>query len=384
MKVLYAAPCYDRREVDAATAVLWDPRRLGANRAVAEFERKIAEYHGKAHSVMVNSGSSANLLALASVRRAGAEVITPALTFATTVAPIIQLGMRPVFVDVDRDTLQVDVDQVEAAITGKTVALMIPLLLGNVPDMDRLEKLAALRGLTFISDECDTLGGTYNWKPPGHYSHISTTSFFATHVITCAGGGGAVSFRSIESADRARLRTYWGRASTLYGSESEDIAKRLDDRSYDAKFLFTELGYNLQPLEVQGAFGLEQLKRLPDFIEARKVNWARLRVGLEDVPGVRTLRQYRAGAEPVWLAFPFFVAENVRGPLVRHLEERGVQTRPIMAGNILRQPAFAEAGRGAFPVADEIMKTGVLVGCHPGLTEAQIDFVTETVTEFMT
>lgn len=389
MKVPYAAPSYGQREIDAVVGVLNNPAQIVAGPKVEAFEDRVCALFGKRHGLMVNSGSSANLLALASLElEPGAEVITPALTFATTVAPILQLGLVPVLVDVDPATFVVTPEAVRAAITTQTGALMIPLLLGNVPDMFGLAEL----GLPIIEDSCDTLGATWAGRPTGYYSDISTTSFYASHVITAAGGGGMVCFHEGRREHKARLLAHWGRASSLYGHgrASEDIglrySHRIDGEPYDAKFLFVEVGYNMQPLELQAAFGLEQLDRLAGFTALRARHWQTLYDFFAQFPHLFTLPEVLPEAGPNWLAFPIRVrpdAPFTRMEVARYLEGRGIQTRPIMTGNILRQPAFEALGRGEFLGADAVMREGLLLGCHHALTDDQIAFVMMAVEAFV-
>jgi CDP-6-deoxy-D-xylo-4-hexulose-3-dehydrase len=389
MRIPYASPCYGAEEIKAVVRVLENPRQIGAGPLVAEFEARIAELFAKPHGVMTNSGSSANLLALAALGLPrGSEVITPALTFSTTVAPILQLGLRPVFVDSEPDTYVVDVDAVRRAVTERTRALMIPLLLGNVPDMERLREIADERGLYLIEDSCDTLGARYAGQSTGAFADVSTTSFYATHVITCAGGGGLVAFREQRHAERACVLANWGRASVLDGPAEAPISARyralIDGRPYDRRFTFLEVGYNLQATELQAAFGLAQLDRLPGFLARRRRNFALLDEHLRDhLSGALGAPHVHPKADPCWLAFPLRVDPAERQALAAHLESSGIQTRPIMAGNILRQPGFQGAGAGVFPWADDAMRSGLLVGCHQGLADHDITTITGALDEFV-
>lgn len=388
MKIHYAAPYYDQDEIAAVVRTLENPRHLGAGPAVEAFERKVAECFEHTHGLMVNSGSSANLLALAALDLPpGSEVITPALTFGTTVAPILQLGLTPVFVDTEPGTYVTTPEAVEKSVTDRTSAVMIPLLLGNIPDMVGLRRVCDEHGLAFVEDSCDTLGGWHRARKTGYWADVTTTSFYATHIITCAGGGGMLCTRDERVAERARLLAYWGRSSSLFGhgEDSEDMDLRLDG-AYDAKFWFTASGYNMQPLELQAAFGLEQLKRLGPFRAIRRARWGRLRRRVAAWPELHTAH-VPAGSDPVWLAFPLEVAEDApftREDLARHLEAAGVQTRPIMAGNVLRHPGFRGlADPGAFPVADSVMRNGLLLGCHQGMTRADVDYIADAIDGFM-
>ncbi len=393
MKVPYAGPSYGEEECEAVAEVLADYTHMVSGAAVQEFEEQVSKSFGLPIGVMVNSGSSANLLALAALPLGpGEEVITPVLTYSTTVAPIVQLGLKPVFVDVNVESYVVDVAAVEAAITLRTRALFIPLLLGNMPNMYALQALAHAYGLFLVLDACDTLGGLYNGKPVGSFADVVTASFYATHIITTAGGGGMVCFANPKLADRARLLAYWGRESTLFGhgDASEDVALRYDasegEAAYDAKFSFIAQGYNFQPLELQGAFGLVQMKRLEEFILAREQNWCTLYAFFEGYQEYFMLPMLEVYAEPVWLSFPVQVRPDVpftRNEFAVYLEEHGVQTRPIMTGNILRQPGFVDVGHGEFPNADTIMKNGLMLGCHQSMTVSQLVYVQQQVLDFL-
>ena len=326
----------------------------------------------------------------------GSEVITPALTFGTTLAPLVQKGLVPVFADVEPGTYLIDLNQVESLITKKTRALMIPNLIGNIPDMKRLRAIAAKHDLWFIEDSCDVLGGTFAGKPAGHFSDISTTSFYASHIITAAGSGGMACFNDDRLAKRALVMSNWGRDSTLFGiyEQSEEIRKRfkgsLAGRRYDAKFIFSEIGYNFQATELNGAFGLEQLKRLPGFIAKRRKNFEQLRRFLTRYEEFFILPQSHPQAGPIWLAFPLTLragAGFTRYDITRFFEERNIQTRPIFTGNVLRQPAFRNirkrVRRGGYPVADEVMWNSFLFACHQGLSARHLDHIKATFDGFL-
>lgn len=281
IRVPYGFSVHGKPEIDAVVEVLKGNTALG-DKTIA-FEAKVSSLFGKKHGVMVNSGSSANLLAFELLNLPkGSEVITPILTFATVVGPIIQKGLVPVFVDVDPSTYLVNLQQVEKAITSKTRALMIPSLMGNIPDMKRLAKLAKKHGLYFIEDSCDTLGGTFNSKPTGTYSDITTTSFYGSHIINGAGGGGMIMVNDDLWEQQLKVLRGWGRQSSLYGEKanSELLSNRfkfeLDGIPYDNKFIFSEIGYNFLPLELSSAFALAQFKRLPGFLKQRERNFRSL------------------------------------------------------------------------------------------------------------
>jgi CDP-6-deoxy-D-xylo-4-hexulose-3-dehydrase len=399
MKVPYATVVYGGAEKAAVTRVLQNPRRLTAGYAVKELESRISKLVGKQFGVMVNSGSSANLIAIEVLGLpVGSEVITPALTFATTVAPLLQKGLKPVLVDVDDCYYTANIKQIEAAITPRTRALLIPSLIGNLPDLARLQRIAEKHKLYFIEDSCDTLGAYFRGKPSGVYSHITTTSFYASHIITAAGSGGMACFRLAEHAQRALILSNWGRASTLFGvyEKSEELKKRFSERldgdPYDAKFLFTEIGYNFQPIELCAAFALEQLKKLDAFRRRRKNNFNRLQKVFARYQQYFVLPQEHPLADTAWLAFPLQVREAARFSryeLCQYLERHGIQTRPIFTGNISRQPAFARAFSrlkippGSHPISNRVMKSGFLIGCHQGMTMAHIEYLKKVFDRFL-
>lgn len=397
MRVPYAQAVYGEEEIAAVNRVLQNPLKLSPGESVKKFEEEIAILFGKEHGVMVNSCSSANLLAVEAVNpEPGDEFITPALTFGTTVAPLIQKGVKPVFVDVVPGTYQTDVDQIEDLITDKTKALIIPSLLGNIPELDRIQTIAKKHNLIFIEDSADTLGATFAGKPTGTYSDISTTSFYASHIITAAASGGMIMCNDAVMADRIRMLASWGRASTLFGTheESEDIDKRfsggIDDIAYDAKFVFAEVGYNFQSTEIAAAFGLEQLKRLPLFTQYRKDHFSRLNAFFSKYEQYFTLPKQHSQVVTNWLAFPLTIKEGApftRYDITRHLEEKNIQTRPIFTGNVLRQPAYKHLLESqpvkTFSVADDIMKNGFVIGCHQGLESEQLDYLEQTISDFI-
>lgn len=394
MEVPYAAAIYGSEEMGAVLNVLRNPKKIVAGPQVKEFEQKIAALFGKKYGVMVNSGSSANLIALEVLNLpVGSEVITPVLTFGTTLSPILQKGLKPVFVDVVPGTYQIDTDKIEALITENTKALMIPSLLGNIPDMVKLRALCDKYKLYFIEDSCDTVGAKFNGRPTGEYSDISTTSFYASHIVTAAGSGGMVCFHDEALARRALVKSNWGRESTLFGvyEKSEDLEKRfagrLDGESYDAKFIFSEVGYNFQSTELNGAFGLVQLKRLDVFSALRKKYFTDLLSFFGKYEDFFVLPKQDERTETNWLCFPLAVKPDAgfnRNEITQYLEKNNIQTRPIFTGNVLKQPAFAHvADSNGFANTDYIMKNGFVVGCHHGLTEEQIAYMKEMFANFL-
>lgn len=397
LRVPYALAVYGKEEIAAVNSVLGNPSKISPGELVKEFERKVAGIFGKKYGVMVNSGSSANLLALEVLDLPkGSEIITPALTFSTTVAPIIQNDLVPVFADVEHGTYQIDVSQIEPLITKKTKAVLIPSLIGNIPQMAKLRSLAKKYKLWFIEDSCDTLGAKFAGKPTGWYSDISTTSFYASHIVTAAGGGGMVAFHDKNLARKALVMSSWGRESTLFGAheKSEDIKKRFSGMianiKYDAKFIFSHIGYNFQPTEISAAFGLEQLKRLNTFSQIRRKNFAECFKFFQKYEKFFILPRQNAKTETNWLAFPLAIkneAPFTRHEITKYLEEKNIQTRPIFTGNILRQPGFAgiihKKVNGGHPVADYIMENSFLIGSHNGLQKQHIDYLKKTFSGFL-
>lgn len=383
MRIPYALAVYDDKELKRVVRVL-NEHRTNLGRETAEFEKTVARLFGKKFGVMVNSGSSANLLAIELLNLPpGSEVITPILTFSTTVAPLLQHHLVPVFVDVLPGKYIIDVDKIEKLITKKTKALVIPLLLGNVPDMKKLSELAKEYHLYLIEDSCDTLGATFGGKPTGYYSDITTTSFFGSHIITAAGNGGMLLVNKSRFADRAKVLRGWGRSSSLFG-ESENISQRFKTKlgsiPYDAKFIFEEIGYNFLPSEMGAAFGNEQIKKLSRFKKRRKLNFDKLRNFFSQYEKYFVLPQQEQYVETQWLAFPLTIRKNApftRLEITTYLEKNNVQTRPIFTGNILYQPAFKKILhrplKANYPVANEIMAQGFLIGCHHGLNDEHIE-----------
>ncbi len=391
-KITYAKAVHGEEELKAVTGVLKShATAMGVN--VREFESRVAALFGKKNGVMVNSGSSANTIAarLLSLPK-GSEIITPVLTFSTTIAPFVQQGVVPAFVDALQGTYQIDVNKIEEMITKKTKALVIPSLIGNLPDLPRLRAIAKKYKLYFLEDSCDTLGGTFHGKPTGSFSDISITSFYGSHIITAAGNGGMICVNKAEWNRRAVILRGWGRISSMISSE--DVAKRfkyhIQGQPYDAKFLFEEIGYNFLPNELEAAFGLAQLKKLNEFRKIRQQNFQTLRAYFKKYEDIFVLPEELPGANTAWLAFPLMIRQGApisRYEIVAYLEKHGVQTRPVFTGNILRQPGFknilARRSKKGYPVADAIMQNAFLIGCHHGIGKQQLDFLKKLFEKFL-
>lgn len=392
LRVPYGQTVHGEAEIAAVVNVLRTSTQMGAN--VRLFESRIAALFAKQHGIMVNSGSSALYLATELLGLSkGDEVVTPALTFATTVAPLVRAGLVPSFVDVEPDTFNIDVSQIEAAITPRTRALVIPSLIGNLPDWDRIATIARARKLLVVEDSADTLGATLRGTSTGTRSDVSTTSFYGSHVINAAGNGGMLCVNRPEWNEEARLLRSWGRSSSLF-VESEAIENRFNvdvgGIPYDAKFVFSRIGHNMEPSEMGAAFGLVQLDRLAGNIAARERHFARQLAFFSEYERFFMLPRQMPDSVTGWLAFPVIVRDDApfkRRDLQIHLEKGGVQTRTVFTGNILRQPGFANIERrempGGYPNADRVMRGGMLVACHHGLSESQLDYLHEQARAFL-
>ena len=392
IRVPYALAVHGDEEEKAVLDVLREHKTIMGERT-EKFESAVASVFGKKYGVMVNSGSSANLLALELLNAPeGSEIITPVLTFATTISPILQKKLRPVFIDVESGTYQININKIREKLTSKPKALMIPSLIGNVPNMEELRKIAREHDLAFIEDSCDTLGALYDGLPTGVYSDISTTSFYGSHIITACGGGGMICFSKKESEVRCKMLRGWGRSSAI--DESEDLSQRfgveIEGIQYDSKFIFSEIGYNFLPMEVSAAFGLEQLKKLKSFSEARIKNFTQLYEFFLKYQQFFILPKQLPEVKTNWLAFPLTIKPDSpfsRSLITTYLEENNIQTRPVFTGNILRQPAFKHLNKEQeaddFPAADNIMKNAFLIGCHHGLTEVHLDYLKKVFIKFL-
>lgn len=393
LRVLYAQAIYDNKEINRVVSVLKE-HRTGMGKETGEFEKRVSRHFGKKFGVMVNSGSSANLLALELLRLpVGSEVITPLLTFSTTIAPLIQKGLVPVFVDSEEGTYVIDVEKIEKLITPKTKAIMVPLLIGNVPDMKKLYRIAKKYKLFLIEDSCDTFAAVYSGKPTGKYSDITITSFYGSHVITAAAGGGMLMVNNPAWRDRARVLRGWGRKSSLFG-ESESVKKRFSKKIgnvvYDAKFIFDEPGYNFLPLEISAAFGNAQLDRVPSFRKIRKKNFKELYKIFKKYEKFFIMPRQDKLTKTQWLAFPLTIRENApfnRMEITLYLEKNNIQTRPVLAGNILKHSGFSKINykiqKGGCPITDSVTERGFLIGCHQGLRKVHLEKIRRVAISFL-
>jgi CDP-4-dehydro-6-deoxyglucose reductase, E1 len=391
-RVPYAGLVFDRSEVEETLGAVFDAFTSGwfaLGKCGALFEERLAKLIGADGSVLTNSGSSANLLAVATLvhlkkLHAGDEVLTPATTFPTTINPLLLYGLKPVLVDVDIPSFTVSAEKLKRSASAKTKGVMLPHLNGSASFMPEIAELSKSQGWVLLEDCCDALGTTVGGKPVGSYGDVATFSFYAAHHIGM-GEGGAVVSRSKEVVDTARSLRDWGRASgeKVFDMAKGRVAQKVGAGSslpddYETRFTYVTKGFNLKPLDIQAAMGIAQLEKLPRFTEARKRNHRRLYQTL--LPYERNLWLPKAlpGVEASWFVFPIVVKEDApfhRADLVGFLESNGIETRPILAGNITKQPAYSEIEfvvRSALSQSDLILRNGFFVGLFPGLREEQI------------
>lgn len=368
-----------------------------------EFESRLAKRVGMRHSFMVNSGSSANLLALTSLTspkhgdralKPGDEVLTVAAGFPTTVTPILQNGLIPVYVDVDLETYVANDEALEGAIGPKTKAIMIAHTLGNPINLDLVEKLAAKHNLWFVEDSCDALGGTFRGKNLGSFGDLSTFSFYPAHHIT-TGEGGAVLTKKASYKTIIESFRDWGRDCWCATGCENTCLKRFEwqlgelPMGYDHKYIYSHLGYNMKSGDIQAAIGLAQLDRLEDFVELRRRNWKYLKDGLTDLGDYLMLPKAREQSDPSWFGFLITVKQEspkTRNEIVQALNERKIGTRLLFGGNLLRQPAFLGTPRrvhGELNNTDIVMNDTFWIGVWPGLTIPMLDYMIESIHEIL-
>ena len=391
--ISYGKNVYNKEEIFAVNNTLKKTTQMGVS--VATFENKIAKIFGKKYGVMVNSGSSALILALKCLNlKKGSEVITPCLNFGTAVSSIILNDLVPVFVDVNVRTLQINPDLIKKKITKKTKAILVPNLIGNIADWKKLKNIASKEKLHLIEDSADTLGAKINNVSTGTYSDISITSFYGSHVISCAGNGGMLLTNDKKIYIKSKVLRSWGRLSSLI-KDSENINKRLGIKlkgvEYDRKFVFSEIGYNFEPSEISASFGLVQLKKFKSFSSIRNKNFKFHFNFFNRLKDYFLTPIINKGVYTNFLAYPIIIIPNKlfnRKELQIFLEKNKIQTRPIFSGNILRHPAFSNLisrknKLNEFENADYIMKNGILIGCHQGLSIKDLKLIHNKIKNFI-
>tara|TARA_B100000989_G_scaffold297194_1_gene282273 strand:- start:18986 stop:20200 length:1215 start_codon:yes stop_codon:yes gene_type:complete len=393
LRVPYAQSVHGQAEIDAVVKVLKTSTQMGKN--VTEMEQRVAKMFSKKYGLMTNSGTSSLMLAAeVADLPIGSEVITAAFTFATTVTPILKNGLVPVFMDAEKDTLNINASRIENFISDKTSAIWIPNMLGNIPDWDVIREVADRHGLLVVEDSADTLGGTLRGTPTGDRSDISITSFYGSHIINCGGNGGWIGVNDEKMARKARLLRSWGRTSAEFAdiAESESLNKRfgieLNGIEYDAKFIFEYPGYQLEPNEMGAAFGLVQLSNFSEVKTKRITSYSRMEEIFKDYSDFIRTGISHPEAEIVWMHFPFVIKEDApfsRKDVQTFFELRGIQTRPPFSGNILNQPMMKNQkfiAEDSYHNANDMMKNGILLGCHQGLSEEQFNHIEEVCSSF--
>lgn len=399
----YSGRVYDEKEMQALVDTSLD-FWLTLGEKGREFETKFSDYLGFKKVVVCNSGSSANLLAISSLCSSmienplarGDEVITTAATFPTTLAPIIQNGLVPVFVDVELGHYNIKLSEVNEAISAKTKAIFFAHTLGNPAEIDKILDIAEKNNLYIIEDACDALDSKYNGKPIGTFGDISTFSFYAAHHITM-GEGGALATNNPRMARAAVSIRDWGRdcyCQTGHKNPNGACNNRFGHRfeslpeGYDHKYVYTNIGYNLKPLDLQCAIGLRQLEKLSEFTQKRKENFKKLYETFRKYQDKIILPKWYSKSDVSWFSFPVTVKDNAgfdRKQFIKFLESKNIETRMLFGGNILRQPAFSNIEKrvvGDLKNTDVILNNTFFLGVYPGLTGEKMDYIINSVDEF--
>lgn len=400
--ILYAGRVFDSDEVKTLVEAALD-FWLTSGRFSKQFEDEFAKYFNVNYALLCNSGSSANLLALSaltSIRlgdkrlRPGDEVITLAAGFPSTVNPIIQNKLVPVFLDIELPTYSLNVSLLEQSLSSRTKAIMMAHTLGNPFNLKEVQRFVKKHDLWLIEDNCDAVGSLYNNQLTGTFGHLATVSFYPAHHITM-GEGGCVLTNDPQLKIVVESFRDWGRDCYCKPGKDNTCGRRFEWQlgslpyRYDHKFIYSHLGYNLKVTDMQAAIGVAQLKKLPRFVEARRHNWRRLHSGLKRYEEFFILPEATVGSDPSWFGFLITVRENApfsRGDLVGFLEDHKIATRLLFGGNLTRQPAYQEVNYrvvGSLAVSDMVMNQAFWIGVYPGLTEEMIDYILNVFEKFM-
>lgn len=410
-RIPYAGRVFDEKEIinliDVALE-FW----LTAGKYTEEFEKRFAEFLGVKYCSLTNSGSSANLLAFMSLTspklgerriKKGDEVITVAVGFPTTVAPIIQYGAVPVFVDITLPAYNIDCSMLEEALAPKTKAVMLAHTLGNPFDLQKVKDFCDKNNLWLIEDNCDALGSKYlyneEWKYTGTIGHIGTSSFYPSHHITM-GEGGAVYTNDIQLKRLIESFRDWGRDCWCSPGHENTCKNRFNQQfgelplGYDHKYVYSHFGYNLKATDMQAAVGCAQLEKLPHFTEARKRNWKILRDELADLEDIFVLPEPTENSDPSWFGFLLTVREKAgfsRNQIVNYLESKNIQTRMLFAGNLIKHPCFDEMRKsgkgfrtiGDLPITNRVMKDTFWIGVYPGINDQELNYILDSIRRFV-
>lgn len=399
--IQYAGGIFDDKEINASVEALLEGW-FGLGAKAQELEKGLAEFVGAKGTILTNSGSSSNLLAVTSLcsylfpdhLNTGDEVITVACGFPTTVNPIIQNRLIPVFLDIDPETYNLNAEDLEKALSKKTRAIMAAHTLGNPMELDVIMDFCKAHNLFLIEDNCDALGSEYDGKRTGAWGILGTQSFYPPHHMTM-GEGGAVHYNDLRFERITRSLRDWGRScwcpgnnKSTHGACNARFKYKIAGRPYDHKYLFHQIGYNLKPIEPQAAMGVEQLKRMPEFIRIRKRNFSRMMRHLKQWEEFFYLPKSLPKADPCWFAFPLTIRDDApfdRLKITMYLEEHMIQTRPLFGGNLVRQPAYRNVEYrvvGDLKNSDRVLFNTFFVGVYPGLTDEMIDYIAENIHDF--
>lgn len=408
--VNYAGPHFDEREITDAVSVLLDGWLVMGDKSL-KFEKEFPKQFGKNHGILTNSGSSSNLLMMATLTSKrgynlpkGTKVLMPIAGFPTTLNPTLQLGFTPVFVDIEIDTLNLNLEQAEAALKQNPDIRVITFahVLGNPPNMDKVMELVQRYNLIFLEDCCDALGSTYDGKPLGSFGDMASCSFYPAHHMTM-GEGGFVACKDYETEVIARSFREWGRGCYCVGPEANKLqcgscGKRFSEwipsmpgEVFDHKYVYDEIGYNLKPIELQGAMGLVQLEKLEEIHAYRRRNYQLLYAFYSKYEQFFHLPRATEKSDPSWFAFPLTLRKDApftRDEYVQWLEQNRIQTRPYFAGNIMLQPAYSHimdqnVAKNNFPVATYVMTHTFFHGTSPVITPEQIEYIGKTASAFL-
>jgi CDP-4-dehydro-6-deoxyglucose reductase, E1 len=401
--VQYSGPVYDHNELQSMMDTMlqgW----FGLGVQGEKLEKEIADYVGVKKAFLTNSGSSADLLAFSTLMsyqfpeglKKGDEVITPACTFPTAVSALVLTGLVPVFVDIDLETLNSNTKAIEKAITKKTKAIFLVHMLGNPNDMDAILKIAREHKLFVIEDNCDALGSMYGNKKTGSFGILATESFYPAHHITTAGEGGAILLNDLRLQRVVSSIRDWGRACWCgasgggpNGACNARFKFNIDGIPYDHKYIFSHIGYNLKPVEIQAAMGREQLKKLPLFIKRRKENFSIYNDFFKQYEKYFILPQKHVKSDPSWFAYPITIRKNLpfdRFTIIKFLEDHHIQTRPLFAGNILKQPGFKNINyriSGSLQNSNISFTSTFFIGVYPGIKKIHRDYVMTILQTFL-
>lgn len=400
--IQYAGGVFDDKEINASVNVLIDGW-FGLGKKAEELEKGLAKFVGARGSILTNSGSSSNFLSVASLMsymftghlNPGDEVITAACGFPTTVNPMVVHGLIPVFLDVNPQTYNINAQDLEKAVSKKTRLVMLAHTLGNPNEMDKIVEFCHKYNLLLVEDNCDALGSEYDGKRTGGFGILATQSFYPPHHMTM-GEGGAVHYNDFRFERITRSLRDWGRSCWCRGDEKRTLGAcgvrfnySMGGKPYDHKYIFNQIGYNLKPIEPQAAMGVEQLKRMPTFIKKRKKNFEQFDKYARQWEKYFILPKSLPKAKPCWFSYPLTIRDNVgftRQEITMFLESRMIQTRPLFAGNIARQPAYVRVKYrqiGNLENADRVLHNNFFVGIYPGLGSREIDYIAESISDFL-